>query len=437
MSLKILIVGQGGREHAIAWNLSKHSIVDSVFVAPGNGGTFLEESVTNIDIKSTDTENLIEFVKKNSIDLTIVGPEAPLVAGMVNKFNQEGLKIFGPTKEHSQLEGSKVFSKSFMEENNIPTAHYKSFLKKESAKEFLKSQKFPVVIKADGLASGKGVIISDTLDDAFQAVDFLMDEKESKKIVIEKFLTGVELSSIYICNSNGEGNEVRLPWVKDYKSRDEYNSGPNTGGMGAISHPLNFENKNFTYKLNLEIDDVLRKTISSINKKLKSDYLGFLYIGLMINKRGEASVLEYNCRFGDPEAQNIVMFLAFKGFNLLDFIADGAHPPSIPLNMQAYCCTIVLAAQGYPGEFKKGFFLDLSGIDENNYLKIFHSGTTISNQKVKVTGGRILTINVIAEDKDTAVKTAYENIEKIKAYEDENFQKENNSLIFFRKDIGN
>ena len=444
MSLKILIIGQGGREHAIAWKLSKSDRIDSVFVAPGNGGTFLEKNVTNVDIKPTDTEDLIKFVKKNSIDLTIVGPEAPLVGGIVNKFNQEGLKIFGPTKEHAQLEGSKVFAKSFMEENKIPTATFQSFSKKKDAKEFLKNQKFPLVIKADGLASGKGVIIADTLEDGHIAIDALLDEKKSTEVVIEKFLTGIELSAIYICNYKGEGYEVSLPWVKDYKSRDEYNSGPNTGGMGAISHPLSFENKNFIFKLNLEIENILKKTIISINKKSKLGYLGFLYIGLMIDKKGRVSVLEYNCRLGDPETQNIMMSLDLEGIDLLHFILDIYEIPKdiatiapSGFGISNYCCTIVLAAQGYPGEFKKDFFLDLSDISESNFLKIFHAGTIIHDGKVKVTSGRILTINVIAKDKDTAIKIAYENIRKIKAYEDKDFQKENNSLIFFREDIGN
>ncbi|MEC9205734.1 MAG: phosphoribosylamine--glycine ligase [Pseudomonadota bacterium] len=434
MSFKILIIGQGGREHAIAWNLSKHSEVDSIYVAPGNGGTFLEENVTNINIRSEDTESLIEFAKKNSINLTIVGPEAPLVDGIVDEFMKEGLKIFGPIKEHSKLEGSKVFAKLFLERNDISTAFYKSFSKNRDAKEFLKDQKFPIVVKADGLASGKGVIIAEDFDDACKAVDALLNEDGSKMVVIESFLTGIELSSIFICNDN---NKVGLPWVKDYKSRDEYNSGPNTGGMGAVTHPLSFEHKNFVFKLNLAIQDIFKKTVTGINNETSSNYLGFLYIGLMIDNKGKANVLEYNCRFGDPETQNIMMLFNFKNWNLLDFITDNVELPPLSIERNLYACTIVLAAQGYPGNFKKNFFIDLSNIDESNHLKIIHAGTTISNQKIKVTGGRILSVNVIAESKDAAIKIAYENIEKIKAYEDEEFKKENNSLIFFRKDIGN
>ena len=448
MSLKILVIGQGGREHAIAWKLSKSNRVESIFVAPGNGGTFFEKKVTNVDIKPTDVDNLIEFVKKNSIDLTIVGPEAPLVNGIVNNFKQEGLKIFGPTKEHAQLEGSKVFAKSFMEENKIPTASSQSFSEKKDAKDFLKNQKFPIVIKVDGLASGKGVIVADTLEDSYVAVDSLIGDTPSKKIVIEQFLVGLELSAIYICNYKVEDDVIGLPWIKDYKSRDEYNSGPNTGGMGTVSHPLSFENKNFIFKLNLEIENILKTTITSINKKFKSNYLGFLYIGLMINKEGKANVLEYNCRLGDPEAQNIMMILDFKDIDLLDLILEesdlntselvnDSNKQSLITDESIYCCNIVLAAQGYPGQFKKDFFLDISEVIENDSIKIFHAGTIADNGKVKVTGGRILTINVIAKDKVTAIDIAYENIKKIKAYEDKDFQKENDDLIFYREDIGN
>ncbi|MAQ72730.1 MAG: hypothetical protein CMD49_00270, partial [Gammaproteobacteria bacterium] len=280
------------------------------------------------------------------------------------------------------------------------------------------------------------------------AVDSLIGNTPSKKIVIEQFLVGTELSAIYICNYKVEDDVIGLPWIKDYKSRDEYNSGPNTGGMGTVSHPLNFENKNFIFKLNLEIENILKTTITSINKKFKSNYLGFLYIGLMINKEGNANVLEYNCRLGDPEAQNIMMILDFKDIDLLDLILEESDPNTSELvndiNKQSlitdesvYCCNIVLAAQGYPGQFKKDFFLDLSEVIENDFIKIFHAGTIADNGKVKVTGGRILTINVIAKDKATAIDIAYENIKKIKAYEDKDFQKENGDLIFYREDIGN
>ena len=436
MSLKILIIGQGGREHAIAWNLSKSEKVNSIYVAPGNGGTFFEKKTTNIEIKPNEIDLLINFVKKNSIDFTIVGPEAPLVDGIVNRFKAEGLEIFGPTKNHAQLEGSKVFAKSFMKENNLPTANSESFSEKKPALEYLKNQKFPLVIKADGLAAGKGVIIADNLDDSLIAVEQLMNSHSTKKIIIEKFLTGVEMSAIYVCNF--KNSETILPWTKDYKSRDEYNSGPNTGGMGAITHPLTLENKNFRYKLDMKIKDIFSKTIISINKKVKSDYFGFLYIGLMLDKDGEINILEYNCRLGDPETQNIMMSLNHSKIDLLDLISGDQEDDSNSSDAEnIFCVTIVLASKGYPGEFKKDFYLDLSEIIENDFLKIFHSGTIIENGKVKVTGGRILSINVTAANKESAISLAYENIKKIKAYNDRELKIENNDLIFYRQDIGN
>ena len=441
MLLKVLVIGQGGREHAIAWNLSKSEKINSIYVAPGNGGTFFEKKTTNIKLKTTDVDSLIDFVKKNSIDLTIVGPEAPLVDGIVNRFNAEGLRIFGPTKEHARLEGSKVFAKSFMNENNLPTASSESFSEKQSATKYLSTRKYPVVIKADGLASGKGVVITDSFEDSLEAITQLMNDDSSKKVLIEEFLTGIEMSAIYICNFRNFG--ILLPLTKDYKSRDEYNSGPNTGGMGAITHPFVLENKNFLYKLNMKIKEIYAKTIASINKKVGSDYLGFLYIGLMVDKNGEINILEYNCRLGDPETQNIMIALNHYNIDLLDLISgvenlafdifEEKENDSDPL----FCCTIVLASKGYPGKFKKDFYLDLSEIIENDFIKIFHSGTVIENGKIKVIGGRILSINVTAPDKENAVSLAYENMKKIKAYEDEAFTKENSDLIFYRQDIGN
>tara|TARA_B100000029_G_scaffold484377_1_gene536520 strand:+ start:10884 stop:12227 length:1344 start_codon:yes stop_codon:yes gene_type:complete len=447
MNLKILIIGQGGREHAIAWKLGKSNKVNEIFVAPGNGGTYFENKVTNVNINSNDKTALIDFVKKNSIDITIVGPEAPLVDGIVNEFKKQNLKIFGPTKEHAQLEGSKIFAKKFMVDNGIPTANAKSFSQKNEAIDYLKTQKFPIVIKADTLAAGKGVIIAESLDESQDAVNELMDKKGFEKIVIEDFLTGIELSAIYICNYNSRGYEIALPWIKDYKSRDEYNAGPNTGGMGAVTHPLTFDKKNILFKINMQIEKILEKTIHSINQKYSSNYLGFLYIGLMVNQECEVKVLEYNCRLGDPETQNIMVTLNNENIDLLDMILYENQeygimppPPIEPSKFSSeyqYSCTVVLASKGYPDDYKKNYFLDISSVIEKPYLKIFHSGTIIFNGKIKVIGGRILSVNAVAKDKETAVKLAYDNIKKIKAFEDEDFTKENKDLIFFREDIGN
>ena len=265
MKKNILVIGQGGREHAIAWKISKSPKVQNVFVCPGNAGTALEKNIENIYIDISDTTSLLDFVKKNNIFMTIIGPEGPLVNGIVNKFTEQGLKIFGPTKEHAILEGSKVFSKEFMKNYDIPTSDYEMFSDKAEAKSYISTKKHPIVIKADGLAAGKGVVVSSSIEESNNAIDKLLSAAHSDFIVIEEFLSGQELSAIYICNYKGCTYEIGLPWTKDYKSRDEYNSGPNTGGMGAVSHPLSYGHKNEIYKLYQDIEKVLVKTINGIN----------------------------------------------------------------------------------------------------------------------------------------------------------------------------
>ena len=447
MDQNIFVIGQGGREHAIAWKLSKSNKVDNVYVCPGNGGTSLEENIINVDINIEDKDSLINFAKNNNIIMTIVGPEGPLVDGIVNSFIENGLKIFGPTKEYAILEGSKVFSKEFMEKFDIPTSSFRMFSDNIEAKNYIKNKKYPIVVKADGLAAGKGVIISNDEDEAINAIDKLLDSNHSEYIVIEDFLIGQELSAIYICNSKGASYEIGLPWTKDYKSRDEFNSGPNTGGMGAVSHPLGYQHKNLLFKLHLEIEKILIKTIASINnynKKTNKNYLGFLYIGLMINNDNDIKVLEYNCRLGDPETQNLMLTLENQNIDLYDLIVNDPINSIKDFNLlkidteeSSYCCTIVLAAKGYPDAYAKDFFLDISHIKQSDKIKIFHAGTVIKNNKIQVVGGRILTVNVFADTKEEAVNLAYENIKKINVFEDENLSVQNQNLVFYRDDIGN
>ena len=447
MKQNILVIGQGGREHAVAWKLSKSPQVQKVFVCPGNGGTALEKNIENINIDISDTNALIDFVKKNNILLTVVGPEGPLVEGIVNKFSEHGLKAFGPTKEHAILEGSKVFSKDFMRNYDIPTADYQMFSNKDEAKSYIDNKKHPIVIKADGLAAGKGVIVSSSVEESYRAIDKLLSTEYSDFIVIEEFLSGQELSAIYICNDKGSHYEIGLPWTKDYKSRDEYNSGPNTGGMGAVSHPLSYKHKNEVYKLHLDIKKILVKTINGINdynKKSNTKYLGFLYIGLMIDSANKIKVLEYNCRMGDPETQNLMITLENKNIDLLEMILNNPITDIRDLNVaeldqknNEYCCTIVLAAKGYPNSYEKGFYIDTSNIKENLKVKIFHAGTILDDDKICVTGGRILTVNAFSEDKEKAINIAYENIKNIRVFEDKDMSIENNDLVFFREDIGN
>ena len=446
MKKNILVIGQGGREHALAWKLSKSQKIQKTYVCPGNGGTFLEKNIINVDLDIKNHNMLIDFVKSNNIDITIVGPEDPLVNGLANSFIENDLKIFGPLKEFAILEGSKVFAKDFMLKNDIPTANHTMFNAPEKAKNYLKNIKYPIVVKADGLAAGKGVMICENQTEAEYAIEKLFNSTHSNRIVIEDFLSGQELSAIYICNFQGKDFEIGLPWTKDYKSRDEYNSGPNTGGMGAVSHPLCFEHKNVVYKLHLAIEETLNKTISGINKhnkKTNHQYLGFLYIGLMLDTQNNLSVLEYNCRMGDPETQNLMLYLDNQEVDLYDYIESTKissfkdfNVLKADNNLSNYCCTIVLAAKGYPGEYKKNFYLDISNIQESQTLKIFHAGTTIDNNRIRVTGGRILTVNVFGGNKDEVINSAYENIKKIKVFEDKDFKAQNQDLVFFRKDIG-
>ena len=443
--MKILILGQGGREHAIAWKVSKSEIVSQVYVCPGNAGTFYEQNVSNVDISLDQHEEIIDFVKFNHIDLTIVGPEAPLVDGIVNKFIDAGLKIFGPSKEFAELEGSKVFSKNFMSRNEIPTANYREFHNFEDAMSYLDQIKYPTVIKSDGLAAGKGVMICDEKLEAKHAVEKIFSSIHSNKLVIEDFLVGQELSAMYVCNFNGPSFETSLPWTKDYKSRDEYNSGPNTGGMGAITHPMLDEHKNTVFKLHIEIEKILSKTIIGINDQLKNTkmiYLGFLYLGLMIDDKNNIKVLEYNCRMGDPETQNLMIYLENMKIDFLSLILDKKHEGNNDFNLdyinetKHYSCTIVLAASGYPDTYKRDFYIDLSDIDESENLKVFHAGTVMENDRIKSIGGRILTVNTFGLDRQKCIDLAYDNIKKIRTYTDIDFKHEDNELTFFREDIG-
>ena len=446
MKKNVLVIGQGGREHAIAWKISRSPLVEKVYVCPGNGGTALDASLENININLQDSNELIKFAKEKEIDLTIIGPEGPLSDGIVNDFLDAKLNIFGPTKEFAILESSKVFSKEFMENYNIPTAKYRMFSNPDEAKKYCLNRNHPLVIKADGLAAGKGVVVSSSLTETNQAIDAQLSSNHSNHIVVEEFLKGQELSAIYIANYQGCSHEIGLHWTKDYKSRDEYNTGPNTGGMGAVSHPLCYEHKNSVFKLHLDIEKIMVQTITGINeynKHKKIGYLGFLYLGLMINNNNEIKVLEYNCRLGDPETQNLMLTLHNNDTDLMELILDNSKSikdfnlSRIDDDNNNFCCTIVLAAKGYPGDYKKGFYIDISKINQNDQLIIFHAGTTIENGKLMSIGGRILTVNAYAEDKEDAIKIAYDNIEKINIYEDEGYEIKNQNLVFYRDDIGN
>ena len=446
MGLRILIIGSGGREHALSWIVSRSKRkIDKVYVMPGNAGTLSEKNVFNIECDITNNNSVLNFAIENKIDLTIVGPEDPLVNGLCDLFEKNNLNIFGPKKYFAQLEGSKVFAKDFMNKNNLPTAQYKEFEKIEEALGYIENRKMPIVIKYDGLAAGKGVDICESVMDAKASIKKLL--KPGQKIIIEDFIKGIELSAIYVCNPNASKKTIGLPWIKDYKSRDEFNSGPNTGGMGAISHPFCSYKKNDIYSLNAEIEKIMIKTLVSIanDSDSNSKYNGFIYLGLMFSTNdNKPYILEYNCRMGDPETQNILMYLDKNNVDFLDLIGfnNADYPDNFNLSfvdykdISGFCCTIVLAAKGYPINPTKDFYLDTSKVEDINDVKVFHAGTKISNGAIKVTGGRILTINAFSNTKQGAIDLAYENISKIKAFNDAELKNEASDLVFYRNDIG-
>jgi len=418
--MKVLIIGSGGREHALAWKTAQSSLVKNVFVAPGNAGTSLEPKVDNIDINVEDISALLTFAKENKIDLTIVGPEAPLVLGIVDTFEAEGLNIFGPSQACAQLEGSKTFCKAFLKKHNIPTAAYESFTDRDAAVEYLNKQSFPIVIKADGLAAGKGVVIADDLEQAIKTVDdMLMDNRfgdAGARIVIEEFLTGEEASFIVMCDGN---NVLPLATSQDHKARDDGDTGPNTGGMGAYS-PAPIVDDAMHDKV---MKTIIEPTIQGM-KNAGTPYKGFLYAGLMINAQGEPKVLEYNCRFGDPETQPIMMRLQS---NLVDLCMAGVKGTLDKTRAQwdaRFAIGVVMAAGGYPESYQKGDVI--SGLDAmEDGVKVFHAGTRMKDNQVTTNGGRVLCVTTLSKTIEGAQLKAYNNLKKI-----------NWNDVYFRTDIG-
>lgn len=402
--MNILIIGSGGREHALAWQVAQFK--HQVFVAPGNGGTALAENLQNIDINVTDFEKLIAFVKNNNIDLTIVGPEVPLAAGIVDRFQEENLAIFGPNKIAAQLESSKTFSKNFMKRHGIPTAFYESFTDITAAKAFVKKHDTPIVIKADGLAAGKGVVIAQTEHDAFKTIDDMLAGNQfgaaGHRVVIEEFLEGVEASFIVMT----DGTHV-LPMAtsQDHKARDDGDKGPNTGGMGAYSPaPV------VTDELHAQI---MREVIEPTVKGLANDgiqYTGFLYAGIMITKEGP-KVLEYNCRFGDPETQPIMLRLKTDLSTLclaaLDKKLNEVNAEWDP----HFAVGVVMASRNYPDDYPKGD--EIKGLEKSKGAIIFHAGTILKNQKVLTNGGRVICVTALGDSLKQAQALAYHSLKPV------------------------
>jgi len=406
--MNILVIGSGGREHALAWSAAKDPKVENVFVAPGNGGTANEPKMHNVAIDNADSQALINFAKENQVALTIVGPEAPLVAGVVDDFQAAGLAIFGPSAKAAQLEGSKAFSKDFLKRQNIPTAAYENFTQIEPALAYLEKVGAPIVIKADGLAAGKGVIVAMNLKDAQDAVrDMLAGNKfgdAGSRVVIEEFLEGEEASFIVMVDGD---NVLPMATSQDHKRVGNGDTGPNTGGMGAYS-PAPVVTSEIHQRV---MDQVIMPTVRGM-KEEGNEYVGFLYAGLMINELGEPKVIEYNCRFGDPETQPIMLRLKTsivdmcnaalsKSFDSLDVSWDPR--PAVG---------VVMASGGYPEGYAKGDEINIQ-TEQNDDCKVFHAGTAIKDGKLVSAGGRVLCIAALGDSVTDAQKTAYQGVDKI------------------------
>lgn len=407
--MKVLIIGSGGREHALAWKVAQADSIEQVYVAPGNAGSASEAKVSNVNIDVEDIPALLNFAQQENIDLTIVGPEAPLVIGVVDAFADADLKCFGPTQGAAQLEGSKAFTKDFLAKHNIPTAAYQVFTNADQACDYIAEQGAPIVVKADGLAAGKGVIVAETIEQAQAAArDMLIDNKfgdAGARVVVEEFLDGEEAS--FICMVDGD-NILPLATSQDHKARDNGDLGPNTGGMGAYSPaPV------VTTEMH---DRIMQEVIIPTVEGMKSDgypYTGFLYAGIMINADGVPKVLEYNCRFGDPETQPIMMRLQSDLTQLcLAALDKKLDQTSAEWDSRA-AVGVVLAAGGYPESYAKGNII--SGLDQCDTAscKTFHAGTAMSDGNITTSGGRVLCVTALGDSVTQAQKLAYQSVEKI------------------------
>jgi len=400
--VNILVIGSGGREHALSWKLSQSSKVETVFTAPGNGGTSV-----NVPIDVNDLDGLAEFAQKNNC-FTVVGPEDPLAAGIVDKFNQLNLKVFGPSQAAAQLESSKIWAKNFMKRNNIPTARFEIFDDAQKAIEYVKSIDFNVVVKADGLAAGKGVIVCNSDDEAISAIETILVKKTfgdaGNKIIVEERIDGIEAS--YIALSDGN---VALPMAssQDHKRIFDDDKGPNTGGMGAYS-PTPIVTDILAKKIQ---EEVIEKTIHAMKNEGIS-FKGFLYAGIMI-KDNVPYVLEYNVRMGDPECQPITMRMNFDLYDYFSASVDGtlSSMPSLSWKDQFAVC-VVLASDGYPGSYSTND--EITGFDLiSNGTNVFHAGTKKSGGKILSNGGRVLGVTSLGDSLESAISNAYSEIEKI------------------------
>ena len=419
--MKILVVGNGGREHALAWKALQGEGVTEVLVAPGNAGTAREPGVRNVDVPVDDFEALATLARREAVALTIVGPEAPLVAGIRDHFDAAGLTCFGPSRAAAQLEGSKAFSKNFLARHRIPTARYHTFSEASEAEAYVRAEGAPIVVKADGLAAGKGVVVARTVEEAVAAVRAMLAGDAfgaaGRRVVVEEFLEGEEASFICIC----DGTRA-LPFAtsQDHKARDDGDTGPNTGGLGAYS-PAPVVTDTVHRRI---MQEVVEPTMAGMAAD-GYPYTGFLYAGLMITPDGTPRVIEYNCRFGDPEAQPVMMRLKSDLVVLCRRALEGdlagaelEWDPRVALG-------VVMAAGGYPENYRKGDAIEgLEGVGTDD-LKVFHAGTRIEGNRVVTNGGRVICVVGMGEDVAAAQRRAYDGVERI-TWRD----------VYYRRDIG-
>lgn len=407
--MNILLVGNGGREHALAWKLVQSPLVEKVYVAPGNGGTATEPGLENVAIGATDIPALIAFARSNEVGLTVIGPEAPLVAGIVDAFEAAGLPCFGPCQAAARLEGSKAYSKAFMDRHGIPTAAHATFTDCDQALDYLRRQGVPIVVKADGLAAGKGVIVAHDMATAENAVrDMLSGNvfgEAGHRVIVEDFLEGEEASFIVMADGS---HALAMATSQDHKARDEGDTGPNTGGMGAYSPaPV------VTPEIHVRVmDEVIMPVLMGMAAE-GHPYTGFLYAGLMISPKGDLKVLEFNCRFGDPETQPIMMRLQSDLVALCQAALDGRLDQVEAAWDPRPSIGVVLASAGYPGDYEKG--LPISGLDSNGgETKVFHAGTRLVDGRTVTDGGRVLCVCSLGDDLVEARKRVYDRIAGIR-----------------------
>lgn len=417
--MKVLVIGSGGREHALCWKIKQSPLVKKLYCAPGNAG--ISNEAECVDISVSDFDSLTAFVKEHGIDLTIVGPEQPLSEGIVDVFENEGLKIFGPSKVAAELEGSKAFSKNLMKKYNIPTASYQTFTDLNDAISWIKKIDTPFVVKADGLAAGKGVVICNTVSEGEKALNSIMKDKifgtAGSEVVIEEFLTGEEAS--FFVFTDGK-DFVELQSSQDHKAVYDGDKGPNTGGMGAYS-PAPIVNETLRKKI---IDTVVVPTINAMESEGRT-YKGILYIGLMIEDQ-KFKVLEYNCRFGDPEAQPLLFRLKSDIVPIFNSIASSKLGQKKLEWKTGYSVCVVMASNGYPGSYEKGYEIGgLEDLKDKDDIYIFHAGTKFSNNKVVTSGGRVLGITSLDNELMPAINKAYDTIKMI-----------DSANLFCRTDIG-